>query len=165
MGTADNNELSFGWILFAGFAVASVAIGFSLLVLLDKLPEQYVSGPGGAETEVLGINFFRHAYWYSTNVCLLFYNIFSSMIQKKLSIWQWKLVSNGGRLDDFKSWSVMATSEMLQTTLGFATLFFSVINVYFLLSSAVGKTVGVMLVAYLNGKERFRRYERIKTNQ
>lgn len=152
----DEEELGLGWILFAAFALASVAVTISLLVVFDKLPDQFVAGPGEVEVDVLGVNFLEPYYWSVTLVVLFSFNVFSSMLQKKLVIWQWRLISKGGSIDDFRTWIIMTMNEMLHSTLGFATLFFSVINIYFLLSAALGRTVGVMLVAYLNGKKKKR---------
>ena len=128
----------------------------SLLVVFEKLPEQFTAGPGEVEVDVLGVNFLEPYYWSVTLVILFAFNIFSSMLQKKLVLWQWKLISKGGSIDDFRTWIIMTMNEMLHSTLGFATLFFSVINIYFLVSAALGRTVGVMLVAYLNGKKKKR---------
>lgn len=150
----DGDELGLGWILFATFAIASVAVTISLLVVFDKLPDQFSAGPGDIEVDVLGVNFLEPYYWSVTIVALFVFNIFSSMLQKKLVIWQWRLISKGGSIEDFQTWVIMTMNEMLHSTLGFATLFFSVINVYFLVSAALGRTVGVMLVAYLNGKNK-----------
>ena len=152
--TKDDDELGLGWILFASFAIASVAVTISLLVVFDKLTDQFSSGPGEIEVDVLGVNFLEPYYWSVTIVALFAFNIFSSMLQKKLVIWQWRLISKGGSIDDFQTWVIMTMNEMLHSTLGFATLFFSVINIYFLVSAALGRTVGVMLVAYLNGKKK-----------
>ena len=152
----SDDELGIGWILFASFALLSVAMVLALLIIFDKLPEQFTAGPGEVDVDVLGVNFLEPYYWSITVVGLFAFNIFSSMLQKKLVIWQWRLISNGGSIDDLQTWVIMTMNEMLHTTLGFATLFFSVINIYFLVSSAAGRTVGVMLVAYLNGKKKTR---------
>lgn len=151
-----DDELGIGWIIFAAFALLSVSAVLILLVVFKKLPERFTAGPGEVEVDVLGVNFLEPYYWSITVVALFAFNIFSSMLQKKLVIWQWRLISNGGSIDDLQTWVIMTMNEMLNTTLGFATLFFSFINLSFLLSSAAGRTVGVMLVAYLNGKKKNR---------
>lgn len=150
-----DNELGLEWVLFAAFAIVAVVTTITLLVVYDKLPEQFITGPGNdVDILILGINFFEPFFWSTTIFALFAFNIFSSMLQKKLVLWQWKIISNGGFIDDAKTWGIMTMNETLNSTLGFATFFFSAINVYFLLSSALGRTVGVMLVAYTNGEKK-----------
>jgi|AntAceMinimDraft_5_1070358.scaffolds.fasta_scaffold184528_1 hypothetical protein len=142
------------WILVSACTLAAVAVSIALLSLYSLLPAQYISGPGGSEGEVFNVDFLDPVYWWPTFLTLLLFNTFHAMLRWKLVIWQWGVVSSGVSIIDIETWVVMSINETLASTLGIASLFFGALNIYFLLATAFGRTVGVMIIAYLNGKSK-----------
>jgi len=150
MAPASKQKLGKVWIVFGVVTVLMVGGTITLLAVFELLPPQYVAGPGATGSEVFGIDFFKPLHWTATLICLFSFNILSSMLQRKFVIWQWGTIMGDGSKLDVETWALMTINEILNATLGFATLFFSAINIYFLLGCALGRTVGVMIVAQIN---------------
>lgn len=141
--------LHVGWLV--SLVVTFVAfIGIvSLLVVNEKLPSYWTKGPGEQDTDQLGVNFNKPTYWWTALAGVFLYNVFTTAVQKKLNLWQWKMISEGTEFD-WGTWCVVMLQELLNTTAGFVTLFFGLINITFFVAGAVGKSFGVIMVGKLN---------------
>lgn len=143
--------LHVGWIVSLVVTLVALIVLIILLVLEEKLPAYWVKGPGQQNTDQLGVNFNEPSYWWSSLFAMFFFNAFTTALTKKMMIWQWNLMQNGMSLN-FGVWVMVMGQELLNSSLGFVTLFFGLMNIYFFVSAAVGKSLGVMLVGRLNKK-------------
>jgi hypothetical protein len=145
-----NPELSDAWLWAALGMLLMVGGGVATLAMFNKIPRLFISGPGAIDGEILGINFFDPAFWWCTIILMFCSNAAINVLQTKLRLWRWSLVSYGAPIGNFRNWSLICIAAILNATLGFGTLFFSAINIFFLLSAALGVAAGEMIVAHIN---------------
>lgn len=145
------NGLHVGWIVSLALTLVAFIVLIVMLVLEEKLPAYWVKGPGQQSTDQLGVNFNEPTYWWTSLFAMFFFNAFTTALTRKMMIWQWGLMQNGVSLN-FGVWVMVMGQELLNASLGFVTLFFGLMNIYFFVSAAIGRSLGVMMVGRLNKK-------------
>ena len=145
-----SKTLGTGWVICLVITLICFVAGIALLVVFEKLPSYWVRGPGQESTDSLGVNFNDPTYWWSSLFSMFFFNAFTTALAKKLNMWQWNLVAQGIPDWSWGLWFTVMGQELLNSLLGFVTLFFGILNIYFFVSAAVGKTVGIFVVGRFN---------------